>query len=120
MEQLLNLAIQEAVSLRLSTWLVDSKSRSGIFALRMYKVEDKFTEQSVTVPQFQWYGYRAHLVRDKNSGLSGKTRGMNRFLSVELTGELVVKDPVRFLDMIKKGIGPAKAFGCGLMLIRRL
>jgi CRISPR system Cascade subunit CasE len=30
-----------------------------------------------------------------------------------------VDDPSRFLVSIQRGFGAAKAFGCGLMLIRR-
>jgi CRISPR system Cascade subunit CasE len=118
-EYLLNLAVQEAVSRRLAKWLTESESRTGIFTLCEREVDDEFSEQSVTVPHFQWYGYRPHAVRENKTRLAGRT-DKPRFLSVELTGELTVKDPERFLAMIHKGIGPAKAFGCGLMLIRRL
>jgi CRISPR system Cascade subunit CasE len=41
------------------------------------------------------------------------------FHSIDLSGELVVRDTERFLRLLLQGIGPAKAFGCGLMLIRR-
>ncbi len=36
-------------------------------------------------------------------------------------GLLQVEDPYRLVeDLLKKGIGPAKAFGCGLMLLKRV
>jgi CRISPR system Cascade subunit CasE len=38
---------------------------------------------------------------------------------VDLSGILTVIDPARFLDMLRGGLGHAKGFGCGLMLIRR-
>ncbi len=38
---------------------------------------------------------------------------------VDLSGRLIVRDPALFLRAITKGIGPAKAFGCGLMLVKR-
>ncbi|GJD65409.1 type I-E CRISPR-associated protein Cas6/Cse3/CasE [Methylobacterium frigidaeris] len=41
------------------------------------------------------------------------------FTTFDLDGEIVVEDPARFLAQLPKGFGRAKAFGCGLMLIRR-
>jgi CRISPR system Cascade subunit CasE len=38
----------------------------------------------------------------------------------DLTGVLEVVEPARFLDSWGTGLGPAKGFGCGLMLIRRV
>jgi len=38
---------------------------------------------------------------------------------LEFEGTLTVTDPPRFLDALTTGFGRAKAFGCGLMLIRR-
>jgi CRISPR system Cascade subunit CasE len=37
----------------------------------------------------------------------------------ELEGLLVVQDPAAFLQRVLSGFGRAKAFGCGLMLLRR-
>lgn len=42
-----------------------------------------------------------------------------RFSSIDYEGVLVVVDPERFVASLDRGIGRAKAFGCGLMLIRR-
>jgi CRISPR system Cascade subunit CasE len=39
---------------------------------------------------------------------------------LEFEGILQLTDPVRFLAALAKGFGHAKAFGCGLMLIRRV
>jgi CRISPR system Cascade subunit CasE len=38
---------------------------------------------------------------------------------LDLEGTLEVREPGRFLEKISRGFGSAKAFGCGLMLIRR-
>jgi CRISPR system Cascade subunit CasE len=38
---------------------------------------------------------------------------------VDLAGEIEVTDPSAFLARLPLGFGSAKAFGCGLMLIRR-
>jgi CRISPR system Cascade subunit CasE len=35
-------------------------------------------------------------------------------------GTLRVSSPERLAHLLENGIGPAKAFGCGLLLVRRL
>lgn len=42
-----------------------------------------------------------------------------RFSTVDYEGRLNVEDPARFKRALFGGIGKARAFGCGLMLIRR-
>lgn len=42
-----------------------------------------------------------------------------KFSSVDLAGELTVTEPQAFTAMLRHGLGSAKAFGCGLMLVRR-
>jgi len=42
-----------------------------------------------------------------------------RFSVLDLEGALEVTVPALFLDALYRGFGKAKAFGCGLMLIRR-
>lgn len=42
-----------------------------------------------------------------------------RFSVLDLEGVLEVKNPVLFLASVASGFGRARAFGCGLMLIRR-
>jgi CRISPR system Cascade subunit CasE len=42
-----------------------------------------------------------------------------RFSTIDYDGSLEVKDPVRFHTALVSGVGKARAFGCGLMLIRR-
>ena len=41
-----------------------------------------------------------------------------RFSTVDYQGILRVLDTKRFIETLHRGIGPAKAFGCGLMLVR--
>lgn len=45
-------------------------------------------------------------------------QGRLRFSTVDFTGELSVVDPVAFGRALFEGLGPAKAFGCGLLLVR--
>lgn len=41
------------------------------------------------------------------------------FSQVDTAGEIEITDPTAFLAQLTSGFGSAKAFGCGLMLIRR-
>lgn len=40
--------------------------------------------------------------------------------TLDAEGMLTVTNPERFVEMLYSGIGPAKGFGCGLMLVRRV
>ncbi len=40
--------------------------------------------------------------------------------TIDYEGQLTITDTNLFQDLLSKGIGKAKAFGCGLMLVRRL
>lgn len=42
------------------------------------------------------------------------------FSTVDLAGQLTVTDPPAFQHALLAGIGSAKAFGCGLLLVRRM
>lgn len=56
-----------------------------------------------------------HIVDEGFSG--GKTKDNQRlkFFAVRFEGHLQVTDPDALLEAVQKGIGPAKAFGCGLL-----
>ena len=56
-------------------------------------------------------GYQQHQTR--------RGKRTIRFSTLDFTGLLRVTDPEAFAQTLETGIGPAKAFGCGLMLIRR-
>ncbi|EKE71709.1 type I-E CRISPR-associated protein Cas6/Cse3/CasE [Gallaecimonas xiamenensis] len=108
--KLLELATQEAVSRRLQQWLCQNPSREGIASIATHLVEDEMSEQACEVASFQWQAYQAHSIAPKGPKA--------QFRSVDMQGELVVNEPERFLEMLIKGIGPAKGFGCGLMLVK--
>lgn len=56
--------------------------------------------------------YRQHaLPKDKGRPI--------RFSSVDYEGLLEVTDPGRLIETLAHGVGRAKAFGCGLMILRR-
>mgnify|MGYP006276476029 FL=1 len=52
-------------------------------------------------------------------GYRGKRRGEPRYGLLDLDGILTVNDPETFIAALAAGFGRAKAFGCGLMLLRR-
>lgn len=58
-------------------------------------------------------GYRQHELRKTTKGKP------IRFSSVDYEGVIEVEDADRLVAGLNHGIGRAKAFGCGLMLIRR-
>ena len=58
-------------------------------------------------------GYRQHRI-DR-----GADKPALSFSSLDFEGVLEVRDPDLLPSAIARGFGPAKAFGCGLMLIRR-
>ena len=49
----------------------------------------------------------------------GPLRGQPQFGVLDMTGVLALEDPTAFLARLSAGFGRAKAFGCGLMMIRR-
>lgn len=52
-------------------------------------------------------------------GYRGPRARQPQFGILDMTGALEITDPVAFLARLAQGFGRAKAFGCGLMLIRR-
>lgn len=53
-------------------------------------------------------------------GYRGPRQRQPQFGILDLGGQLEVTDPTAFLARLAEGFGRAKAFGCGLMLIRRM
>lgn len=81
-----------------AAWLAGQGARSGFRLIRV-EVGDYAT---VTLP-----GYR------------GTRKGQPQFGILEMTGLLEVTDPAALVARLGQGFGRAKAFGCGLMLVRR-
>jgi len=129
----------ESVGMKLRTTLKENEryrevldqehSPDGLFSCAMKALTDKALEKWLTEKgnhkgfrllrsnkdgrlEFQAEGYRWHALPKK-----GRVAG---FSTVDFDGILEVCDPAIFIDALFKGIGPAKAFGCGLMLVRRV
>lgn len=62
-------------------------------------------------------GYHVHQFA-RPAGKGGRTRRVT-VATCDLQGLLTVGDPQRFVAAVAAGVGPAKGFGCGLMLLKR-
>lgn len=51
-----------------------------------------------------------------------KDRGKSRISisTLDFSGVLSISDPKHFIETLYKGIGPAKAFGCGMLMVKRI
>jgi CRISPR system Cascade subunit CasE len=80
-------------------WLASKAERTG------FRVDPGFVRVE---------GYRQHQLR------KGRNKQPIRLSTMDFTGILTVSDPDLFMTALFEGIGPAKGFGCGLLLIRRV
>lgn len=91
---------------KLSAYLEDAIQSAAVAWLAERGEKHGYELQSV-----QATGYRWNALPEK-----GRDAG---FSSMNYEGVLKVIEPEKFVDMLGAGLGPSKAFGCGLMLIRR-
>jgi CRISPR system Cascade subunit CasE len=98
----LDWAIKAHIDTVLENWLKAQGERLG-FELVM---------DSYGLNKLQNSGYAWHSLNSK-----GKKAG---FSSVDFTGQLRVSDTEKFEQALFHGIGRSKAFGCGLLMIRRV
>ncbi|MCJ8285274.1 MULTISPECIES: type I-E CRISPR-associated protein Cas6/Cse3/CasE [unclassified Halomonas] len=61
--------------------------------------------------------YRQHLFYKTPDGKEKRGREV-RFSSVDYEGRLTVTDPERLLETLSQGLGRAKGFGCGMLMVR--
>lgn len=61
--------------------------------------------------------YQQHHLKRKNPT---KGKDIIQLSTVDYQGVLTVTEPDRFLALLLHGLGHARAFGCGLMLVRRV
>lgn len=101
--ELLDWALKAQMDKALETWFAGKCERLGCAMVR-----DDYKRRL----RFQAEGYQWHALPRK-----GKDAG---FSSVDFEGEIEVMDAELFTKALFDGIGPAKGFGCGLMLVRRV
>jgi CRISPR system Cascade subunit CasE len=95
----------KAVQLAGRRWLQAQGARSG-FALESGGSEDDVSGTDVHVTSYR-------TLRVDHAGPTA------RIGVLDFEGMLTVTEPERFLEALTRGFGRAKAFGCGLMMIRR-
>lgn len=102
--KLFDLAFKATMDLSLEKWLTEKGEEKGFKVVR----DDKRK-----CLRFQAEGYRWNALPQKS-----RTAG---FSSVDFEGVIEVTNPRTFVDeCLFKGIGPAKGFGCGLMMVKRV
>lgn len=75
-------------------------------------LESRAKPNGFTLGSVQVTGYRWHALPEK-----GRNAG---FSTMDYEGVLTVTNPEQFVaSVLYKGLGPSKAFGCGLVMIRR-
>ncbi len=87
---------------------------SQIVAKKWLILQGERTGFSCSLDSITVNGYKKHSFYKKKSNMPIK------FSSIDYEGILSVTDPEKFVEMLKSGLGKSKAFGCGLMLVRRV
>ncbi|MDD5265843.1 MAG: type I-E CRISPR-associated protein Cas6/Cse3/CasE [Methylococcales bacterium] len=101
---LLEWTIKACVDRALENWFNNQGERLG-FRL----VNDDNNLSKLQNSAYQWHSLSAKGDKGDKSGFS----------SVDFTGELQITDMSKFKEALFTGIGRSKAFGCGLLLVRR-
>ncbi|MGD9785693.1 MAG: type I-E CRISPR-associated protein Cas6/Cse3/CasE [Hyphomicrobiaceae bacterium] len=86
-----------------SAWLAEQGARHG------FRLSDQHAPTIESYTQID-------VPRARRPGTRGRPAG---FGILDIAGEVTITDPAAFLAKLPLGFGKAKAFGCGLMLIRR-
>ena len=68
-----------------------------------------FSKHSIRVE-----GYQQHQARRKQQ------KKLIRFSTIDFEGVLTVDNPDQFINTLYRGLGKSKAFGCGLLLVRKI
>jgi CRISPR system Cascade subunit CasE len=98
----LDWAVKTIVEKRIQSWWCTKGERLGFEVAR--NIDGEFKLENTA--------YRKYALPEKAA-----TAG---YSSLDLSGEVVVRDVDKFRCLLFEGVGPSKAFGCGLMMIRRL
>lgn len=99
----LEMSIKAIVDDALEKWMIRQGQRHG-FSL----AKDDNNQCKLQNSAYRWHSIKAE--KEKKSGFS----------SVDFLGDLEITDVEKFTKVLFGGVGRAKAFGCGLMLVRRV
>jgi CRISPR system Cascade subunit CasE len=99
--------LYELVQAKCLDWLEQRAEQAGFRVL----TRELYDEDAVRIVKaVRADGYGQHRAERKNI----------RFSTVDFTGELEISNAMAFRKTLLGGMGHAKGFGCGLMLVRRL
>ncbi|MBF0213533.1 MAG: type I-E CRISPR-associated protein Cas6/Cse3/CasE [Magnetococcales bacterium] len=97
--------------------VMDAKKRSNDVADMQHVGAEWLRERAghygFEVDQVAVDGYRQHRFQ------AGRKAHQVRFSSLDFDGWLIVTNPESLVTALMHGIGPAKGFGCGLLMVRR-
>ena len=96
--------LYELVQQHCAEWLAGVAKRNG-FEIMLTNEEEPQRKLQVDAYEQSKAGKRDHNIR---------------FSAVDFSGELLVTNPELFHQALFNGLGHAKAFGCGLLLVRRI
>ncbi len=88
-----------------SDWIRDKGQKHGFEILRS-EAEFEGEKEQLNITGYTQHRFEGH----------GKSI---RLSTLDFDGVLRVTDPTLFQKIVLQGLGPAKGFGCGLMLVRR-
>ena len=94
----------------LKKWLLRKGNDHGFQLCR-----DGYNQYKMQSTGYHWQT----LAKMNGKKVKSKARKKTGFSSIDFTGELEVTDVDRFATALFSGIGRAKAFGCGLLLVKR-
>ncbi len=86
-------------------WL---ESHAEYWGLQICRREDPLSDE--LKPVLDWSGYRQHRLRHRGKQVE--------FSSLDYQGMAEVSNQEKLIQALTQGVGRAKAFGCGLLLIR--
>lgn len=101
----LEMVMKTVVEDALEYWMSAQAERNGFIIC-----QDKDKQFKLQSSGYLWHSLSGKATRGTKSGFS----------SVDFTGELEITDITKFRDALFNGIGRSKAFGCGLLLVRRV
>jgi CRISPR system Cascade subunit CasE len=101
----LDWSIKATIDNALDQWLTRQGKENAFEILK-----DRNGQFKLQNSAYQWHQLTQKSRKGKKSGFS----------SVDFTGDLEITDAGIFKDKICEGIGRSKAFGCGLMLVKRI
>lgn len=101
-------------------WAVNAKSDAGLenwLGKQGRRCGFMLAVDENGLSKLQNSAYQWHALPTKRKREKGERAG---FSSIDFTGELQIVDVDKFRQALFKGIGRSKAFGCGLLMIRRV